>query len=165
MRAGYSRRGCRRLDQDWRCRIFHSFDRALDVFADRPAQVDFRNLGNEVRMKRRDGEGHGGRLLAQDCRARGRNLPILPQTAAAVPTETAQFSPTDSVRPISKRARRFLNMPWLPCRSYKSDARSKRRQRISAEGDVKRFDRSPGTVGERMSSLIEMHNGDAGKEN
>src|SRR5258708_21394088 len=50
-----------------RVRVHRPFDRALDVFADRPAQVDFRNLGNEVRMKRRDGEGHGGRLLAQDC--------------------------------------------------------------------------------------------------
>src|SRR5229473_2298355 len=146
-----------------RVRVHRPLDRALDVFADRPAQVDFRNLGNEVRMKRRGDEGHYGRLLAQDCRARGRNLPILPQTAAVVPTETAQFSPTDSARPINTWAHPFLNMRWLPCKSHKSDARSKRRQRISAEGDLKCFDRSPGTVGERMSSLIEMHKWRCGK--
>src|SRR5262249_27786079 len=40
-------------------RVHRLLDRPLDVFTDRPAQVDFRNLGSEVRMKRRDDKGHG----------------------------------------------------------------------------------------------------------
>src|SRR5258706_10527034 len=121
-----------------RVRVHRPLDRALDVRADRPAQVDFRNLGNEVRMKRRDDEGHGGRLPgSRSLNARSESANFFSNSGRS-PPETAQFFRR---RPPgrSTRAPRFLSTRWPPPRSHRSDARSRPRLRFFAKSDTKRL--------------------------